>query len=921
MLKDPSSLSIKQQQDWPKALRQYETLLDLAGDCLFIWDSEGCVTFWNSAAERCYGWSKAESQGQSLQALLGSQWPLPWAEIQAVCLAGDRWSGRVLQTCREGTQIWVETTICIAQDDPEAAPTFLQCDRLPSATLATNDAAQVNQVLQHRATELETLFDVIPVCLAIAQDPLCEKIRINPAFANLLAIDYATHSSMTRAAAQAQALYQVLHQGEPVPVDELPMRRAITEGIEIRDAEIDIRRRDGKIFNLFGYAAPVRDGHGEITGAVSAFLDVTSLKRAEANLKTALAKNQLILESITDAFIALDPDWRYTYVNPAAAQRLRRSPDQLLGKTIWQTFPGLNNTFLGQALQRAAAEQNAIALETPYPPWQNWAEVHIYPSKEGITLYFQDVTARKTAERTLRESEERLRLAVDLTELGLWDWNLSTGKVTWSYHHGRLFGTTTEAFDGTYDAFLRCVHPDDHEGVNQGVQAALESGVFGHEFRVVWPDGSLHWLGSKGKVTYDEQKIPRRMLGFVWDISDRKQVEAEREQLLIRERQAREDAEMANRIKDEFLAVLSHELRSPLNPILGWTNLLLRRQLNPETTRRALETIERNAQLQTQLISDLLDVSRILRGKLKLDNNPVDLAQVVQSALETVQLSAEAKDIDIKLDLPEVSPRVRGDAGRLQQVVWNLLSNAVKFTPTQGEVSVWLRQVEQQAEIRVQDTGQGITADFLPYVFDYFRQADGATTRQFGGLGLGLAIVRHLTELHGGSVEASSTGLGQGATFTVRLPLLHQPLMTVPAVSVTATRKVPKLSHQLMGKQVLVVDDDAEALYLVSYVLEEYGVQVLSATSAEAALVILDQIRPHCLICDIGMPGIDGYDLMRQIRARSPEQGGEIPAIALTAYASSRDRQLALAAGFQAHLTKPTNLDQLIETLDHLLRV
>ncbi|NJN04007.1 MAG: response regulator [Leptolyngbyaceae cyanobacterium RM1_1_2] len=545
--------------------------------------------------------------------------------------------------------------------------------------------------------------------------------------------------------------------------------------------------------------------------------------------------------------------------------------------------------------------------------------MHIYPSSDGLAIYFQDVTARKKVEQTLRESEERLRLAVDLTEMGLWDWNIATGRLAWAYHHARLFGMAPEDFDGRYKTVFQHIYAADREAVDQAVQRALVTGSFNQEFRVVYPDGGLCWLGSKGRVTYDPQGQPQRMLGFVWDISDRKQVETEREHLFIREQQARQEAEAANRIKDEFLAVLSHELRSPLNPILGWTNLLMRRQLDTNMTQRALETIYRNAQLQTQLIDDLLDVSRILRGKLKLENSAVDLSWVIQGALSTVQLSAEAKNIAITTNLPAAPLQVRGDAGRLQQIVWNLLSNAVKFTPAGGRAEIRLRQIEQQAEIQVQDTGQGIGADFIPYVFDYFRQADGATTRQFGGLGLGLAVVRHLTELHGGLVQVFSAGVEQGSTFTLTLPLLCNHSVLIPPSSVSVPKTFSRLYRYLTGKQVLIVDNDAEALYLASYILEEHGMQVLSAASAEGALVILDQVLPHCLICDIGLPRVDGYGLIQQIRARSPEKGGQIPAIALTAYAAERDRQLVLEAGFQAHLSKPTNLDRLLETLAHLL--
>jgi PAS domain S-box-containing protein len=386
-----------------------------------------------------------------------------------------------------------------------------------------------------------------------------------------------------------------------------------------------------------------------------------------------------------------------------------------------------------------------------------------------------------------------------------------------------------------------------------------------------------------------------------------------RAQLYEAERQARDEAEAANRIKDEFLAVLSHELRSPLNPILGWVKLLRSRNLDEKAVDRALDTIERNAKLQTQLIEDLLDVSRILQGKMVLNVCPVNLATVIEAALETVRLAAQTKGISIQLMLdPEVGP-VAGDSGRLQQIVWNLLSNAVKFTPSGGQVEVRLQQVGDGAQIQVKDTGKGISPEFLPHVFECFRQADSKTTRQFGGLGLGLAIVRHLTELHGGTVRAESSGEGQGATFTVQLPLM----IVAPESSANCERFA--IPANLNGVRILFVDDEADMRELAEFILTEYGAKVSLASSAIEALSLLTEFKPDLLISDIGMPEMDGYMLMRQLRMRSPQQGGQIPAIALTAYAGEINQQQALAAGFQSHIAKPVEPEVLVRAISSLL--
>ncbi|MEW5861270.1 MAG: ATP-binding protein [Cyanobacteriota bacterium] len=397
---------------------------------------------------------------------------------------------------------------------------------------------------------------------------------------------------------------------------------------------------------------------------------------------------------------------------------------------------------------------------------------------------------------------------------------------------------------------------------------------------------------------------------------ERQWAEQKRIQMLAREQEARQQAETANRIKDEFLAVLSHELRSPLNPILGWSKLLRNGKLNAAKTAQALEIIERNAQLQSQLIEDLLDVSRILRGKLSLNMVPVNLASTIKAALETVRLAAEAKSIQIQTLFDPTIGQVLGDSARLQQVVWNLLTNAVKFTPEGGRVEIQLQRIGSQSQIQVRDTGKGISPDFLPHVFEYFRQADATTTRTFGGLGLGLAIVRHLVELHGGTVQVDSPGEGQGATFTVRLPLIKD--KSAKHKEGNSSPLTPEPSP-LTGIRILVVDDDTDSREFFAFALEQLGAQVSTVTSAGEAIAFLEQSQPNILLSDIGMPDMDGYMLMRQIREMPPEQGGQILAIALTAYAGEIDRQQALAAGFQHHLAKPVEPNELVKVILNLL--
>jgi CheY-like chemotaxis protein/anti-sigma regulatory factor (Ser/Thr protein kinase) len=368
----------------------------------------------------------------------------------------------------------------------------------------------------------------------------------------------------------------------------------------------------------------------------------------------------------------------------------------------------------------------------------------------------------------------------------------------------------------------------------------------------------------------------------------------------------------ADRLKDEFLAVLSHELRNPLNPILGWAQLLRFGELDADTTQIAVDTIERNARLQSQLIEDLLDISRIMRGKMTLNAEPVLLATVIEAALETVQLAAEVKQIQIEVALEAVAA-VSGDAGRLQQVIWNLLSNAVKFTNPSGQIEIQLTQVESVVQVQVTDNGKGINPEFVPYVFEYFRQQDGSTTRSFGGLGLGLAIARQIVEMHGGIIWAESEGEGQGASFVVQLPALN----TVEVnPTEQAVKPIPELS--LTGLCFLVVDDDVDARDFLLYLLESNGAEVTLATSAAEALELLRELRPDAMLSDIGMPGIDGYELVRTIRASELNQN--LPVIAITAYAGEMNQQQALSAGFDRHIAKPINIKQLIGTMLEIVR-
>jgi PAS domain S-box-containing protein len=513
------------------------------------------------------------------------------------------------------------------------------------------------------------------------------------------------------------------------------------------------------------------------------------------------------------------------------------------------------------------------------------------------------------------------------------------------------------------------------------VFASQQECFFEYEFPA--PDNRIRYYQTRVVPEFNLDGSVQTLLAITRDITQSKLAE---QALRAREAQLRQQAEelkQANQVKDEFLAVLSHELRSPLNAILGWSKLLRTRKFSVDTFNRALETIERNAQLQTRLIEDLLDISRIIRGKLTLNPQPVNLETVITNALETVCLSAQTKEIELVFEeagkkraeeaevaggaegellskiqnpkskiqnfpipnSPLPTPVVLGDPSRLQQIVWNLLSNAIKFTPSGGRVEVQLSKVigeesgvrsqesganhhsplSYYAQITVKDTGIGISPEFLPYIFDYFRQADASITRSYGGLGLGLAIVRHLVELHGGIVQAESPGLQQGATFKVLLPLLEmaggrelRELRDLREQFSTDSR-LPTPDSPLTNVRILLLEDDRDTREFLALTLEEYGAQPTTIDSVAAALDALGKSLPDILISDIGMPEADGYTFIQKVRALPPEQGGQLPAIALTAYAREQDRDRAIAAGFQMHLAKPILPDELVEAIVQLV--
>ncbi|MGG6267042.1 PAS domain S-box protein [Leptolyngbya sp. AN03gr2] len=719
--------------------------------------------------------------------------------------------------------------------------------------------------------------------------------------------------------------------------------------------------KDGHRVPILIGGALIDEPHTEQELIVCFYLDLSELKQTENSLQEALKRLNSHVENTPMAVIEWDANLIVRRWSGAVSQMFGWKAEEVLGTYI----SDLNLVYeddtpiITEVSQRilSGTEPQIISQNRNYTKdgsilhcvWYNSTLTDATGQVASVLSLVMDITEQVQAEELLRQSEERFRLAARAVAGMVYDWNVQTGEVYRSEGVYELIGFPPEAVPQNSAWWGEKMHPEDYHQVEQH-WAAIVSGQSNHydvEYRIRHRAG--HWVNvwDRGYLIRDRQGQVVRVVGSTTDITARKQIEQQREQLLRREQAAREQAELVSRMKDEFLAAISHELRTPLNPILGWTKMLQTHQFTPEKVSQALATIEHNARLQVQLIEDLLDISRIMQGKLSLNVTPVPLQSIIAAAIETVQLAADAKAIAIQTSLdPDVQP-ISGDAARLQQVMWNLLSNAIKFTPTGGRVEVGLSWVDadnanenatqplwvsddspnthdpapmtQYAQIVVRDTGIGISPDFLPQVFEYFRQEDGATTRRFGGLGLGLAIVKRIVELHGGTIWAENAGMGQGATFTIQLPLRREWGDRAMRKWIDHHSTTLSPAQSLTGLQILVVDDDPDSRNYVAFLLELEQAIVTAVDSAAAALRILSQSQPDILLSDIGMPQIDGYELMQQIRYHLRISEKQLPAIALTAYAGELDHQQALAAGFQQHLTKPIEPEQLVNAIASLV--
>jgi PAS domain S-box-containing protein len=638
-----------------------------------------------------------------------------------------------------------------------------------------------------------------------------------------------------------------------------------------------------------------------------------------------------LIDCSIDGILAFDRECRYTFWSRAMERISGVSRVGVLGRNAFEVFPFLRDIGEDKYFHEVLAGRPAVSTNRPYiipeTSRQGFFEGHYFPLTVngeitgGIGI-IHDITRRKRNQELIREAYQRLAFHVENTPLAVIEWDNDFRVSRWSSSAERLFGWKQHEVLGKHVSDWKFVFTDDLEAVQQ-VTLRQRQGSERHGLLVnrnYRKDGSVIHCEWYNSVLNDDSGQLVSVLSLVLDVTPRKLAEEERGQLLVREREARGHAEDADRLKDEFLATLSHELRTPLTAVLGWASLMRSGDVPEAEFGRALEIIERNARSQARLIDDLLDVSRIITGNLYVDLRPLDLTSVVELASEAVRPAAQAKGIRLQLEFSGKRHVIKGDANRLRQIIWNLLMNAIKFTPRGGDVSVRVQSLGSSAKLIVEDNGEGISAEFLPYVFDRFRQAEGSISRKQGGLGLGLAVVRHLVELHGGSVSAASPGPNNGATFTVEFPLVMDSEALEAQTEDEGSDGQPAASKaRLTGLRVLVVEDDDDSRSLVGTVLKLQGADVVFAASSAEALNVITAKPFDILISDIGMPEEDGYQFIRKlIEQRSSLSEKQPPAIALTGYATAVDRERALAAGYNTHLAKPVEPLDLVNAVAKL---
>jgi len=712
--------------------------------------------------------------------------------------------------------------------------------------------------------------------------------------------------------------------------EEPQILEKIRAGKRIEHFETVRRTKDGRLIDVSLTISPIKGPAGEIIGVSKIAREITEIKRTKRKVTENEERYRTLFNSIDEGFCVIQMvfdenqkpfDYIFLELNPVFIKQTGLE-GVAPGKTMRELIPNHDESWF-EIYGKVALTGEPIRFENYAEVLDSWFDLYAFrigePKSHKVAVIFTNITDRKKAEA------ERERLVKQIEN--------ERAKLNYLFTNAPAFVATLRGpehiFELTNPAYLQLI--GHREVVGKSVREALpevEDQGFLELLDNVYKTGEP-FIGKEIPVLLQRETNTapeQRFIDFVYQpiFEDNKTVSG----IFVHgiditdQVQSRKIAEDANRAKDEFLATLSHELRTPINAVLGWAKMIADNRLDEKGQRRAVETIYRNAQVQTQLIEDILDVSRIISGKLKLEVSPVELSTILEAAIEAVLPAAQAKEIRLNKSIASESNFVSGDPHRLQQIIWNILSNAVKFTPNGGNVEILLNCNKSNVEITVTDTGIGISKKMIPFIFDRFSQADSATNRKYGGLGLGLAIVRHLVEIHGGSIEAQSEGEGYGSTFIVKLPQLNPDSSASQKMPMFYSNNLSNLtldySKELEGLKILVVDDETDGRTLVKTVLEQCGAEVTAVDSAHAGLREIQTGKFDVLLSDIGMPGEDGYSLIKKIRTLPPDKGGQIPAAALTAYVAVEDRMRVLRSGFQIHVPKPIETSELVVVVANL---
>jgi PAS domain S-box-containing protein len=621
-------------------------------------------------------------------------------------------------------------------------------------------------------------------------------------------------------------------------------------------------------------------------------------RRRQYEVRDLVAEREAMVASISDAFATVDHEWRYTFLNDKAEALAGRPREELLGHPIWESFPGGKEGVHSDRLRQAVAERKNLEFELYHPKLDRWLEVRAYPSPAGLSIFTTDITERREAREQLRESKAQLHFALESAQFGDWDLNLTDNTFRRSLRHDQAIGYDEPVEKWTFQTFLQHVHPEDRSEVATKYRAALDSDrPWRIECRVIWPNRTVHWIAAHGSIYQDAEGKTRRMLGIVMDITAQKAAE----QALMEQSHALREAD---RRKDEFLAMLAHELRNPLAAISNAAAVL--NAADAEDRSWATGVIKRQSGQLGHLIDDLLDVSRITTGKIRLRKTVIDLASILTRARDSAHRLLTERGHELITDYPVGELWVEADPTRVEQVILNLLTNAAKYTPAGGLIRIAASRLDGYIGISIHDNGIGIAPQRLPEMFQLFAQGERSIARSEGGLGIGLTIVQKLVEMHGGRVEAHSDGPNLGSSFTVYFPATTK---TPPAVGQRTIEESPGCGP----RHVLIVDDNVDTAQGMARLLRRAGHEVELAHDGLRALEGAREFNPDAVILDIGLPGMDGFEVARRLRLEPCCLGSTI--IAVTGYGQPEDRQRALAAGCDHHLVKPVDLENLKELI------